>query len=115
MVWLSLTELDTAVVLGSDWLISVTMVSVSLPSDALSQHLPSYSGFSYIGCGVSLHGCYSKAQPMLLTLDEGYLLTAAPPDLERRVGPFSPPAPHSNHSLELGLLLPTAAPVLRRV
>ena len=52
------------------------MVSVCLPSDALLQHLPSYLGFSYLGCGVSLHGCSSKAQPLLLTLDEGYLLTA---------------------------------------
>ena len=69
------------------------MVSVCLPSDALSQHLPSYLGFSYLGCGVSLHGCSSKAQPLLLTLDEGYLLTAAPPDLERGVAPLSPPVP----------------------
>ena len=53
------------------------MVSVCLPSDALLQHLPSYLGFFYFGCGVSLHGCSSKAQPLLLTLDEGYLLTAA--------------------------------------
>ena len=37
------------------------MVSVCLPSDALLQHLPSYLDFSYLGCGVSLHGCYSKA------------------------------------------------------
>ena len=37
----------------------------SLPSDALSQHLPSYLGFSYLGCGVSLYGCSSKAQPLL--------------------------------------------------
>ena len=50
------------------------MVSVCLPSDALSQHLPSYLGFSYLGHGVSLHGCSSKAQPLLLTMDEGYLL-----------------------------------------
>ena len=50
------------------------MVSVCLPSDALLQHLPSYLGFSYLGHGVSLHGCSSKAQPLLLTLDEGYLL-----------------------------------------
>ena len=57
------------------------MVSVCLPSDALLQHLPSYLGFSYLGRGVSLHGCSSKAQPLLLTLDEGYLLTAALPDL----------------------------------
>ena len=48
-----------------------------LPSDALLQHLPSYLGFSYLGRGVSLHGCSSKAQPLLLTLDEGHLLTAA--------------------------------------
>ena len=57
------------------------MVSVCLPSDALLQHLPSYLGFSYLGHGVSLHGCSSKEQPLLLTLDEQYLLTAAPPDL----------------------------------
>ena len=37
--------------------------------------------FLYLGRGVSLHGCSSKAQPLLLTLDEGYLLTAAPSDL----------------------------------
>ena len=42
-----------------------------LPSDALLQHLPSYLGFSYLGREVSLHGCSSKAQPLLLTLDEG--------------------------------------------
>ena len=59
------------------------MVSVCLPSDALSQHLPSYLSFSYLGCGVSLHGCSSKAQPLLLTLDKGYLLRATPPDLDR--------------------------------
>ena len=65
----------------------------SLPSDALSQHLPSYLGFSYLGCGVSLYGCSSKVQPLLLTLDEGYLLTAAPPDLERGVTPLGPSVP----------------------
>ena len=64
-----------------------------LPSDALLQHLPSYLGFSYLGHGVSLHGCSSKAQPLLLTLDEGYLLTAAPPDLEREIAPLGPHAP----------------------
>ena len=52
------------------------MVSVCLPSDALLQHLPSYLGFSYLGRGVSLHGCSSKAQLLFLTLDEGYLLIA---------------------------------------
>ena len=43
--------------------------------------------------GVSLHGCSSKVQLLLLTLDEGYLLMAAPPDLERGVAPLGPPAP----------------------
>ena len=46
------------------------MVSVCLPSDALLQHLLSYLGISYLGREVCLHGCSSKAQPMLLTLDE---------------------------------------------
>ena len=69
------------------------MVSVCLPSDALSQHLPSYLGFSYLGHGVSLHGCSSKAQLLLLTLDKGYILRAAPPDLECGVALLGPPAP----------------------
>ena len=64
-----------------------------LPSDALLQHLPSYLGFSYLGCGVSLHGCSSKAQPLLLILDEGYLLTAALPDLQCGIAPLGLPAP----------------------
>ena len=64
------------------------MVSVCLPSDALSQLLPSYLGFSYLGRGVSLHSWTSKAQLLLLTLDEGYLLTATPPDLECGVAPL---------------------------
>ena len=72
---------------------SVIMVSVCLPSHALLQYLLSYLGFSYLGRGVSLLGCFSKPQPLFLTLDEGYLLTAAPPDLERGVPPLGPPVP----------------------
>ena len=34
----------------------------------------------------------SNAQLLLLTLDEGYLLTAAPPDLECAVAPLGLPA-----------------------
>ena len=68
------------------------MVSVCLLSDALLQHLLSYLGFSYLGCGVSLHGCSSKVQPQLHTLDKGYILTAAPPDLESGLAPLGPPA-----------------------
>ena len=44
--------------------------------------------FFYLGHGVSLDGCSSKAQPLLLTLD-----VVAPLDLERGVAPLSPPAP----------------------
>ena len=76
------------------------MVSVCLPSDALLQHLPSYSGFSYLGHGVSLHGCSSKAQPLLLTLNEGYLLTAALPDLQCGIATtsvFLPWEPHEQY------------------
>ena len=69
------------------------MVSVCLPSDALLHHLLSYLGFSYLGHGLSLHGCSSKAQLLLLTLDEEFLLTAAPPDLERGVTPLFLPVP----------------------
>ena len=69
------------------------VVFLCLPSDALWQHLPSYLGFSYLGREVSLHGCSSKAQLLLLTLDERYLLTAAPSDLEHGVAPLGPPVP----------------------
>ena len=52
-------------------LLSVIVVSVCLPSDALSQGLPSYLGFSYLGCGVSFYGCSSNAQLLFLTLGVG--------------------------------------------
>ena len=79
------------------------MVSVCLPCDALLQHLPSYLGFSYLGHGVSLHGCSSKVQPLLLTLDEGYLLTAALPDLQHGIAPLGPPAPAQPQLLGRGV------------
>ena len=74
-----------------------------LPSDALLQHLPSYLGFYYLRCGISLHGCSSKAQPLLLTLDEGYLLTAALPDLQRGIAPLGPSAPVQPQLLGCGV------------
>ena len=77
-----------------------------MPFDALSQHLPSYLGFSYLGRGVSLHGCSSKVQLQLFTLEE-----VTPPDLESRVGPLGP---HSHCYLDVGLLLSAAAPDLGR-
>ena len=56
-------------------------------------------------CGISSH-CSSKAQPLLLTLDEGYLLTAAIPELQRGIAPLGPPVPVEPPLLEL--LLPAA-------
>ena len=90
------------------------MVSVCLPSDALSQHLSFYLGFSYLGRGVSLRCCSSKAQLLLLTLDEGYLLTAAPPDLERGVAPLGPPLPGQPPLLGPGVAPPSHHPGLQR-
>ena len=86
------------------------VVSVYLPSDALSQHLWSYLGFSYLGRGVSLHSCSSKAQLLFLVLDEGYLLTAAPPDLERGVAPLCPPMPAQPRPLGRGVAPPGGRP-----
>ena len=87
------------------------MVSVCLPSDALLEHLPSYLGFSYLECGVSLHGCSSKAQLLLLTLDKGYLLTTTPPDLERGLAPLGPPAPVQPLLLGRGVVPPGCCPL----
>ena len=66
-------------------------------------------GFSYLERGVSRHGCSSKAQPLLLTLVEEYLLTAAPPDLDGGVAPLGPPAPAQPPLLGRGV-----APLSRR-
>ena len=89
--WLSFIELDKAVVLV--WLDLLVFCDYGFSVSALLQHLPSYLGFSYLGCGLSLHGCSSKAQLLLLILDEAYLLTAALPDLEHGIAPLGPPAP----------------------
>ena len=43
--------------------------------------------------GVAPLGPPLPVQPLLLTLDEGYLLTAPPPDLESGVAPLGPPVP----------------------
>ena len=48
----------------------------------------------------------SKAQPLLLTLEEGYLLTAALPDLQSGIAPLGPPAPAQPPLLGRGVASP---------
>ena len=43
--------------------------------------------------GYLFTACSSKAQLLLLTLDKGYILMAARPDLESGVAPLGPPVP----------------------
>ena len=76
MAWLSFIELDKAGPCDQIGYLSVIVVSVCLPSDALSQRLLSYLGFSYLGRGVYLHCCSRKAQLLLLFLDVGQFLSA---------------------------------------
>ena len=45
-----------------------------------------------------------------LTLDVGYLLTAAPPDLECGIAPLGPPAPMQPQLLGRGVALPGRRP-----
>ena len=71
----------------------MSTISVCLPSDALLQHLPSYLDFFYLGHGVSLHIYSSKAQLLLLTLDEEYFLITTLPYLQSGIAPLSHPVP----------------------
>ena len=87
---------------------------VCLPSEAVLQHLPSYLGFSYLGHEVSLYGCSSKAQPLLLTLDEGFLFRATPPDLKLGIAPLGPPLPKQPLLLGCGLTPLGSRPDLER-
>ena len=50
-----------------------------------------------------------QSVPLLLTLDKGYLLTVAPPDLESGVAPLGPPVPTQPPLLGRGI-----APLCRR-
>ena len=113
--WLSFTELDTTVVLGSDWLVfcdydasvSALWCPLATPTLLLGFLLP----WSW-GVSSRLLQQSAAAAPYL---DEGHLLPATPPDLERGVAPLGPPAPRSSRSLEVGLLLSAAAPDFGRV
>ena len=86
------------------------MVFVCLPSDALLQHLLLYLGFSYLGLGISLQCCSNKAQLLPLTLNEAYLLTTAPSDLQRGIAPLGPPVPGKLPLLGGGVAPPSRSP-----
>ena len=64
------------------------MVSVCLPPDALSQCLPSYWGFSYLGSEYLFLAAPAKRSCCSLPWMWGYLLMAAAPDLGRGVAPL---------------------------
>ena len=94
MAWLSFIELDKAVVCV------IRLASfLSLWFQSVCPLIPSHNIYCLNWVSLSLDvvylfmACSSKAQLLLLTLDKGYLLTAAPPDLERGVGPLGPPVP----------------------
>ena len=67
-------------------------------SSQLLQCLPSYWGFSDLGHGVSPQGWSSEVQPLLLTLDVGYLLSSTHRSSTAQL-PLVVPALHScwNH------------------
>ena len=109
--WLSFIELDKAVVLvWLDWLVfceygfsvSALWCPLATPTILLGFLLPWMWGIS--------SRCSSKAQPLLLILDEWYFLTAALPDLQRGIVPLGPPAPVQPPLLGRGVGPPSRCP-----
>ena len=84
--WLSFTELDKAVVLWSHWLVSCDY-GFSVPALWYRHATPT------VLLGFLWPWTWGVSSRLLLTLDEGYLFTATPPDLERGVAPLGPLAP----------------------
>ena len=60
--------------------------------------------------GFLLPWAWGISSRLLLTLDEGYLFTAAVPDLQRGIAPLGPAVP--TQPPPLGLLLPVTGPCL---
>ena len=94
MAWLSFIELDKAVVrvirLASFLWLWFQCVCSLMPSHN-TYHLTWVS--LTLDLGYLFTAAPAKVQVLLLTLDEGYLLTATPPDFGRGVAPLGPPAP----------------------
>ena len=64
------------------------MASVCLPSDELSQHLPSYLGFSHQGCGGISSWLLQQSSAAAPDLGHGVIFSAAAPDLRCGVTPL---------------------------
>ena len=90
----------------------MSMASVCLPSDALSQHLLSYLGFSYLGRGYLFTASPAKRSRCSLPWTRG--ISSPPPLLTSNVKQLLSALlrPRSHHSLDVGLLLSAAAPDL---
>ena len=73
--WLSFIELDKAVVLV--WLDRLVFCDYGFSVSALLQHLLFYLVFSYLGRGVSLHGCSIKEQSRARAARTGHRAQAA--------------------------------------
>ena len=85
------------------------MVSVRLPSDALLQHLLSF--WVSLTLDVGYLCCSSRAQPLLLTLDEGYILTTTLPDLQSGIASLGPLAALQPLVLGCGVCPPRPLPL----
>ena len=83
------------------------MVSVCLPS--CKTYRLTWVSIT-LDVGYLFTGCSSKVQPLFLTLDEGYLLTATPPDLEHGIAPLGPPVPAQPPLLGHGATPPSCCP-----
>ena len=67
-------------------------------------------GYLFMAAPAKCSPYSSKVQPLLLTLDAGYLLTAALPDLQRGMASLGPPAPMQPLLLGCGVAPPGHRP-----
>ena len=88
------------------------MVSVCLPSDALSQHYRLTWVSPTLDVGYLLTAAPAKRSLCSLPWTRGIFSRPAPPELEHGVAPPALLRLRSNRSLEVGKLLSAAAPAL---
>ena len=88
------------------------VVSVCLPSDSLSQHLPSCLGFSYLGRAVYLHDCSRKHSRCSLSWTRAISSRLLLLKLKLEELLLALLGLRSCRSLDMGLLLAAASPDL---